>query len=161
MGSLADLPQSRMEKGVQRISVSLAPDVYRELSKLVQERGFTNRSQAVSEMINASLIEHSKERGQEMMAGTITLFYDESRPGLLQQLASIQRDHINEVISSQHILLEDNHTMEVILVQGPANRLKLIADDLITCKGVKSGRLVMMSILLPPIHPLPGDQNPR
>lgn len=146
-----------VEKGVKRISISLPAAVYRELDNLVKARGFTNRSQAVAEMINASLIEHYKQRGSEMMAGTITLFYDESKPGLLQQLASIEREHINEVISSQHILLEQNHTMEVILVQGPARRLKLIADKLITCKGVKSGRLVMMSMLMPPIHPLPSD----
>lgn len=146
-----------MEKGVKRISISLPSGVYRELDNLVKARGFTNRSQAVAEMINASLIEHYKQRGTEMMAGTITLFYDESKPNLLQQLASIERDYIDEVISSHHILLEDDHTMEVILVQGPARRLKMIADKLITCKGVKSGRLVMMSLLIPPIHPFPGE----
>ena len=148
-----------LEKGVKRISISLPSEVYRELDNLVKARGFTNRSQAVAEMINASLIEHYKQRGTEMMAGTITLFYDESKPNLLQQLASIEREYIDEVISSQHILLEEDHTMEVILVQGPARRLKMIADKLITCKGVKSGRLVMMSLLIPPIHPFPGKEK--
>ncbi|MEM9281444.1 MAG: nickel-responsive transcriptional regulator NikR [Verrucomicrobiota bacterium] len=149
--------EDKVEKGVKRISISLPNAVYHELDNLVKARGFSNRSQAVSEMINASLIEHYKQRGTEMMAGTITLFYDESKPGLLAQLASIERDYIDEVISSQHILLEEDHTMEVILVQGPARRLKMIADKLITCKGVKSGRLVMMSLLLPPIHPFPEE----
>ena len=150
-----------LDTGVKRISISLPAAVYRELDNLVKARGFTNRSQAVAEMINASLIEHYKQRGTEMMAGTITVFYDEAKPGLLQQLAQIEREHINEVISSQHILLEENHTMEVILVQGPARRLKMISDKLITCKGVKSGRLVMMSMLMPPIHPLPAGEGNR
>lgn len=148
-----------LEKGVKRISISLPNGVYNELDNLVKARGFTNRSQAVAEMINASLIEHYKQRGTEMMAGTITLFYDESKSGLLPQLAAIEREYIDEVISSQHILLEEDHTMEVILVQGPARRLKMIADKLITCKGVKSGRLVMMSLLIPPIHPFPGEEG--
>jgi CopG family nickel-responsive transcriptional regulator len=143
---------SEQETGVKRISISLPWDVYRELSNVVNARGFENRSQAISEMINSSLIEHYKQRGAELMAGTITLFYD-GRPGLLQQLANIEREYIDEVISSQHILLEEDHTMEVLLVQGPARRLKMISDKLITCKGVKSGRLVMMSTIMPPIHP--------
>ncbi|MCG8603005.1 MAG: ribbon-helix-helix protein, CopG family [Verrucomicrobiales bacterium] len=143
---------NEQETGVKRISVSLPQDVYRELSNLVNARGFENRSQAVSEMINSSLIEHYKQRGSELMAGTITLFYD-GRPGLLQQLAEIERAYIDEVISSHHVLLEEDHTMEVLLVQGPARRLKMISDKLITCKGVKSGRLVMMSNIMPPIHP--------
>ena len=42
--------------------------------------------------------------------------------------------------------------MHVILLQGPATRLKLIADELITCKGVRSGKLTISSAILPPIH---------
>ena len=56
------------------------------------------------------------------------------------------------LLSEGHLLLEDNHTMEVILVQGPASRLKSIADELITCKGVRSGKLTISSALIPPIH---------
>ncbi|MDF1737919.1 MAG: CopG family ribbon-helix-helix protein [Verrucomicrobiales bacterium] len=144
--------------GVKRISISLPQNVYNELSNLVAARGFENRSQAISEMINSSVIEHYKLRGTELMAGTITLFYEE-RPGLLSQLAEIEREYIDEVISSQHILLEDNHTMELILVQGPARRLKMISDKLITCKGVKSGRLVIMSMIMPPLHPRPETED--
>ena len=57
-----------LDTGVKRISISLPAEVYRELDNLVKARGFTNRSQAVAEMINASLIEHYKQRGTEMMA---------------------------------------------------------------------------------------------
>ncbi len=138
--------------GVKRISVSLPPAVFDELDRLVVARGFENRSQAISEMIHQSLTDHYQDHGDRVMAGTITLFYDESKPGLLQALAEIERSHIAEVISKQHVLLEDNHTMEVILVQGPASRLKAIADELITCKGVRSGKLTISSALIPPIH---------
>ncbi len=145
-------PESTKGEGVKRISVSLPPAVFNELDKLVATRGFENRSQAISEMIHQSLTEHYQDQGDRLMAGTITLFYDESKPGLLQALAEIQRVHIDEVISSQHVLLEDDHTMQVILVQGPAMRLKQIADELITCKGVRSGKLTISSAILPPIH---------
>lgn len=144
--------ESSRGPGVKRISVSLPPAVFDELDRLVVSRGFENRSQAISEMIHQSLTDHYQEHGDRVMAGTITLFYDESKPGLLQALAEIERSHIAEVISKQHVLLEDNHTMEVILVQGPASRLKAIADELITCKGVRSGKLTISSALIPPIH---------
>ncbi len=143
------------KEGVQRISVSLKDSVFRALDKLVDERGFTNRSQAIAEMINLSLIEHAEEQGNKIMAGTITIFYDSSKPGLLEQLAKIERQNIDEVISSQHVMLEKEHKMEVLLVQGPANTLKIIANQLITCKGVLSGRLVLTSTILPPIHEKP------
>ena len=143
---------SDKSEGVKRISISLPPSVFHELDQLVAKRGFENRSQAISEMIHQSATEHFQERGNRLMAGTITLFYDESKPGLLQALAEIAREHIDEVISSQNVLLEDHHTMVVMLVQGPASRLKTIADKLITCKGVRSGKLTISSAILPPIH---------
>jgi CopG family nickel-responsive transcriptional regulator len=39
-----------------------------------------------------------------------------------------------------------------LLVQGPGFRLKRIADELITCKGVKHGYLNVTSTKLPPIY---------
>lgn len=146
------MKEAKAREKVQRISISLKDSVYRELDRLVEDRGFTNRSQAISEMINQSILDHNEEKGSKVMAGTITIFYDASKPGLLEQLARIERENIDEVISSQHVMLEKDHKMEVLLVQGPANTLKLIADQLITCKGVLSGRLVLTSTILPPLH---------
>ncbi len=144
--------QDPIKDELKRISVSLKSSVYQALDNLVVARGFENRSQAVTEMIHKSVMEHNQEQGDKVMAGTITLFYDETKMGVKQQLSDIQRQNVSEVISSQHILLEDNHTMEVIVVQGPANKLKKISDQFVTCKGVKSGNLVLTSILLPPIQ---------
>jgi len=144
-------------EGVKRISVSLTPEVFDALDLLVERRGFPSRSQAVAEMIHQSVIEYYQSHGDEIMAGTITLFYDASHPNLLQTLAGIQREHIDEVISSQHVQLENNHTMEVLLVQGPAQTLRDITNELTTCKGVKTGRLTLSSTILPPIHPLPAS----
>ena len=123
-----------------------------QLDRMITQRGFANRSQAVTEIINKEIVSYNSQLGQSVMAGTITLFYDHARSGLPGKLAQIQRDHIAEVISSLHVQLENEHTMEVILVQGPAAKLRQIADELITCKGVKTGSLNLTTAILPPIH---------
>jgi CopG family transcriptional regulator, nickel-responsive regulator len=140
------------KQGVQRISISLKTSIFRALDKLVQSKGFENRSQAVSEMIHRSVIEHNQDEGDKLMAGTITLFYDDSTTGVAHRIALLQRENIGEVVSSQHVLLENNHTMEVMIVQGPAHHLKTILNQFIVCKGVKSGKLVLTSTILPPLH---------
>lgn len=132
--------------------MTLPKSTLEQLDSMVAKRGFSNRSQAVTEIINKEIVAHNSELGDYVMAGTITLFYSHSRSGLPGQLAQIQRDHIAEVISSLHVQLENDHTMEVILVQGPASKLRRIGDDLITCKGVKTGNLNLTTAILPPIH---------
>jgi len=136
----------------ERISMTLPKSTLEQLDAMVEQRGFSNRSQAITEIINKEIVEYKTPFDDSIMAGTITLFYNHSRFGLASRLIQIQRDNIDEVISSLHVQLENNQTMEVILVQGPATRLREIADSLITCKGVKTGNLNLTTSILPPIH---------
>ena len=137
---------------VSRISVSLPPALLEELDQVVVARGYGSRSQAVSDMVNAQLVEHKRNLGSEVMVGSITLHYDRTVPGLLKQLAELQYSHIDEVISSLHVQLSHNQVMEVILVQGRANHLQEIADELTTRRGVISGRLQLLTAVMPPIQ---------
>lgn len=136
----------------QRISVSLPPKLATALDDMVETRGFQNRSQAVAEMIETSLITHQQQNGATIMAGTVTLFYDSSKPGLLQKLSEIEREHLEECISSQHVLLEGHYIMEVLLVQGPVERLRALTNRMLACKGVSSGGLTLTQKLIPQLH---------
>jgi CopG family transcriptional regulator, nickel-responsive regulator len=136
----------------QRISISLPGDLSDALDRMVVERGHPNRSQAICEMIRQRLTSHFSEDENTLMAGTISFFYDSSKRGLLQTLAEIERAHVEEVISSQHVLLEGQFVMEVVLVQGPVKSLRELADMLLNCKGVQSGELTLTRKILPPIH---------
>jgi CopG family nickel-responsive transcriptional regulator len=137
---------------LRRVTISMAEDTFQALDRIVTERGFDSRSQAISEMIHQQAAEHLGKIGTQIMAGTLTMIYDESKSSLLRDLSRVCREHITEVISSQHILLEDDHVLEVLLMQGPANTLRLIANELVTCKGVKSTHLSLTPHLLPPLH---------
>jgi CopG family transcriptional regulator, nickel-responsive regulator len=139
-------------EGLRRVTVSMAEETFRSLDRVVNERGFDSRSQAISEMIHAQAAQHLSKIGTEVMAGTLTLVYDESKSALLRDLSKIMREHIAEVISSQHILLEADHVLEVVLMQGPARRLREITNKLVTCKGVKSANLTLTPNLIPPLH---------
>jgi CopG family nickel-responsive transcriptional regulator len=143
--------QAEVNGGVQRISVSLPEAVFRELDELVALRGLGNRSKAVAEMITQAAAEHRQEVGDDVMAGIITLVYDECRGQLLQKLAALERQHVSEVISSLHVQLENNHRLEVVLVQGQAHKLRQIADALSACHGVLTSRLTLSSRIMPPL----------
>lgn len=143
------------KNNISRISVSLPETLLRQLDSLVDQRGFESRSQAIARMINDYIADNEAELGKQIMAGVITLVYDHGRAGLQKELADIQHRYLDEVISSLHVQLVHAHTMEVILVQGPALRLQTIADDMLTCKGVINGKLQLSAVIIPPVHPLP------
>lgn len=146
--------------GVSRISVSLPEKLLNELDAMVTSRGYASRSQAINEMLHQFLLEHGQEIGNDVMVGTITLFYDNSVPGLQKQLADLQFQYIDEVISSLHVHLMHNQTMEVLLVQGPAKKLQAISDEMVTRRGVISGRMNLIAALIPQVHPFIRDPTP-
>ena len=142
---------------VSRISMSLPEDLLTEVDAMVEARGFASRSQALASVLHKSLVEHRRDVGDRVMVGTITLFYDNKANGLQAALAALQLDNIAEVISSLHVHLLNNQTLEVVLVQGPARKLQAIADRMTTEKGVISGRLELVAALIPQVHPFRDD----
>jgi CopG family nickel-responsive transcriptional regulator len=146
-------------KQVSRISMSLPESLLCDLDRMVEERGFGSRSQAIGDMLYQSLVEHKSNLGEDVMVGVVTLFYDNSASGLQKQLADLQFRYIDEVISSLHVHLMHNQTMEVILVQGPAHKLRVIADEMTSRRGVISGKMHLIAALIPQLHPFRQDDD--
>lgn len=137
---------------VSRISLSLPQELLIELDKMVESRGFDSRSQAVGDMLHQHITEHKRNLGDEIMVGTITLLYDRTTPNLQRHLADLQYHHLAEVISSLHVQLAENRVMEVVLVQGPAKQLEKIGNELMTLRGVITGRLQLLTAVMPPVY---------
>ncbi|CAN5159662.1 CopG family ribbon-helix-helix protein [soil metagenome] len=136
-----------------RLSMSLPAELFRQLDVMVEERGLPSRSQLIAELIRHALAEHEAlTRPEDMLAGTITIVYRGDRGRVRQQLALTQAEYLKEVISSQHVFLEDDQSLEVLLVQGPAMRLKELCDALRGIRGVHQLQLVTTTALLPPLH---------
>ena len=136
-----------------RLSMSLPAELFRQLDVMVEDRGLPSRSQLIAELIRDELAEHgAASRPEDMLAGTITLVYRADLGRVRHQLAQTQGEYLKEVISSQHVFLEDDQSLEVLLVQGPARRLRDLCDALRTVRGVQQIRLFTTTALLPPLH---------
>jgi len=142
--------------------MSLPGELLRELDNMVKARGFESRSQAINDMLHQSIVGHRHELGDGVMVGIIALFYNNSVKGLQKTLADLQVRYIDEVISSLHVHLMHNHTMEVVLVQGPAQKLQTIADQMTSRRGVISGKMHLVAALIPQLHPfIDNDRQKR
>ncbi|MFT4046367.1 MAG: CopG family ribbon-helix-helix protein [Solimonas sp.] len=133
--------------------MSLPTHLSQQLDMMVEERGLPSRSQLMAELIRHALAEHEEKiRPNEMLAGTITIVYRGDSGRVRHQLAQTQGNYLKEVISSQHVFLEDDQSLEVLLVQGPAVRLKALCDALRSIRGVQQMKLVTTTALLPPLY---------
>ena len=126
---------------------------------MVEERELPSRSQMFAELIRHALAEHRESRGNAVLAGTLTLIYRAESGRVRHALAQVESSYIKEVISSQHVLLEEEQSLEVLLVQGPTRRLQALCDDFRKVRGVQQIELVTTTALLPPLHSHGGMQG--
>lgn len=128
-----------------RFTVSVPRPLARQLDQMTEQKGYTNRSQAVADLIRAGLVEHYQSFADHEIAGTITLVYDHHKQHVQAALTDIQHDHHDVIISTLHVHLDHDNCMEVLAVRGKAATIKKIADELIAAKGVKHGKLAVTS----------------
>jgi CopG family transcriptional regulator, nickel-responsive regulator len=126
-----------------RFGISIDDGLLERFDRLVTEKGYINRSEAIRDLIRDALVEQTWEAGNEETVGTVTLVYDHHVHDLADRLTDIQHDHHDRIISTLHVHLDHHNCLEVLIVRGQAGQIKAIADSLIGVKGVKHGKLVM------------------
>ena len=131
-----------MEK-VTRFGMSLPEELLRKFDSLMKRKGYSNRSEALRDLIRDRLVEEEWKASGKETVGTVTLVYDHHSSDLQEKLTALQHHNVKNIISSTHIHLDEHNCLEVLIVRGKSKKVREIADKLIATKGVKHGKLVM------------------
>lgn len=118
-----------------RLSISIEEPLLKRLDRMVSDSQYSNRSEFVRDMVRDMLVRREWDR-DEVVVGTMTLLYDHHTRGLNGRLTEIQHSHHAEILASTHVHLDEALCAEMILMRGPAGRLKVVADRLRQLKGV-------------------------
>ncbi len=127
---------------VVRFGVSFEKEVLDALDEYVLENKYSNRSQALRQLVNRHIVE-KKWMCNNRVAGAVTLVYDHHKRDIANHLAKIQLAYKEEILSVQRFTLNEDHSMEVISLNGVSARLTELSDMLISEKGIQHGRLTM------------------
>lgn len=125
-----------------RFGISLDEELLQRFDKMVEEKGYSNRSEAIRDLIRDALVQREWEKGSGDRVGTITLIYDHHLRELPERLMELQHNFTHEIISTMHVHLDHDNCLEVLAVRGDAKVVQTIADQLIGTRGVKHGKLV-------------------
>ncbi len=130
---------------IVRFSVSVEDDLLEQFDRYCRQEQFATRSEAVRQLIREALTTRAWESASQDAAGTLTLVYDHHRAQLRDKLIEVQHDNVDLVVSTVHAHLTHDLCLEVIVLRGPAQRLRQVAAQLRGLKGIHRGELVMAS----------------
>lgn len=128
--------------GVIRFGVSLEKKLLDHFDSLIRRKKYTNRSEAIRDLIRETLVREEWKKGGEI-AGAIVLVYDHHKRELVNTLIDIQHDYGDIIISTQHVHLDHDNCLEVVVVKGDTKKVQELFQQMRVCKGVKHGELNM------------------
>jgi CopG family nickel-responsive transcriptional regulator len=134
-----------MEKLI-RFGVSMENDLLEEFDMLINRKGYSNRSEAIRDLVREKLIEESIKNENENAFGILTTLYDHHKHDLDEKLKDFQHDHYKSIISTTHIHLDHDNCLEVIILKDKAGKIRQISNKLLSFKGVKNGKLSLTTI---------------
>jgi CopG family nickel-responsive transcriptional regulator len=124
---------------VRRFGVSIEQTLLAQFDRVCARKGYTNRSEALRDLIRESLVREQWNLGTDEAVGTVTLVYSHDVPDLTDKLTDLQHEHYKQIVSTLHVHLDPHHCLEVLVLRGRAKDLKAMADRLIGTRGVKHG----------------------
>jgi len=128
---------------IVRFGVSVEKNLLASFDELISRKGYANRSEALRDLVRDHLVEEEWKVEKKEMIGTITIVYNHHTRGLSDTLIDLQHHFHNLIISTMHLHMDEDNCLEVLVVKGMVDKIKSIADKLISTRGVKHGKLTM------------------
>ncbi|HTH99249.1 MAG TPA: nickel-responsive transcriptional regulator NikR [Stellaceae bacterium] len=144
---------------MQRITITLDDELIEAIDRLMAERGYQNRSEAIRDMTRAGITrtaEDAAERrdpldppepaAEQTSVAALVYVYDHNARELSKRLTQSFHDHHDLTLATMHVHLDHDSCMEVAVLRGRMNEVRHIADHLIAERGVRHGRLVTVPV---------------
>jgi CopG family transcriptional regulator, nickel-responsive regulator len=131
-----------MESELQRIGISIEEKLLSQFDKLIESKGYTNRSEAIRDLIRENLVEEEWQQGEGDSVGTITLVYNHHMREMADRMTDMQHQYHEKIVSVLHVHLDAHNCLEVMVIRGKAAEIQAIAGRISSLKGVKHCKLV-------------------
>ncbi len=131
---------------LKRFGVSIEKKLLERFDKYVRGGNYRNRSEALRDLIRKELVDRQWTEGNEEVAGAIIIVYNHHQKELMDNLVNIQHDYGNIIISSQHVHLDHDTCLEIVVVKGRIDEVFKLEERLKAAKGVKHASLAKSTL---------------
>jgi len=127
-----------------RFGVSIDQNLLENYDRLIAERGYATRSEALRDLIRETLIQQKIEIESEIQAlGSLTLVYDHHARNLSQEMGNLQHKFHETILSVMHLHVSHADCLEILALRGVVSDIIALANGLLSLKGVKNGKLFL------------------
>jgi len=130
---------------IERVGVSLDKKLLAGFDKLITKQGYRNRSEAIRDLIRQQLDSEKIKNPKSKAVAAVCLVYNHHATKLMEKLTSLQHSHLLQTICNMHIHLDSHDCMEIVVLKGRVGEINKVAEEIISQKGVKLGRINLIA----------------
>jgi len=130
------------KKTIERIGITFPPELLKRFDDHIKDKGYRTRSKAINDLVREALTQEEWRSGDHEVIGVATMVYNHHVRGLSDRLTDIQHDHHELIISTTHIHIDHHNCLEILILRGPADDIRPMAENLISCRGVLHGKMI-------------------
>jgi CopG family nickel-responsive transcriptional regulator len=127
---------------MERIAISLEKKLLDQFDRLMAGKGYSNRSEAVRDLIREKLVEREWAAPAGETVATVLLVYEHDTMELSQKLASLEHKEYRRIVAGLHIHMDPENCLEILVLRGPGKTIQRLGERLISLRGVKHGRFI-------------------
>jgi CopG family nickel-responsive transcriptional regulator len=126
---------------MERITISLEPELAHILDQMSAQHGYASRSEAVRDLIRGwHSQEAMKQQDTEHCVAYLGYVFDQKDRTVSDRISALAHDHHHLTISSAQVHLDHSNCLEVLFLRGPTHEVKRLAQRLISQTGVRHGQ---------------------
>ena len=127
---------------IERIGISLEKDLLARFDAFLGGKGYTNRSEAVRDLIRDKLLEEQWSAPEGEAIATVLLVYEHEGMDLSQRMTALEHEEFHRIVASMHVHMDHDNCLEILVLRGPGREIQRLGERLIGLRGVKHGRFV-------------------
>ncbi len=132
---------------MHRVTITLDDDIMAELDRMIEGRGYQNRSEAIRDLARAGIRQvNEKVDPTADCVAALVYVYDHEQRELSKRLTRSFHDHHNLSLAAMHVHLDHESCLEVTVLQGKTREVQNLADRVIAERGVRHGRTFMVPV---------------
>lgn len=113
----------------------------------IAERGYTNRSEAMRDLIRQQLETERLERSDDgHCVAALMYVYNHHELELASRITRVHHEHHELNMSSMHVHLDHDNCLEIALMRGPIRQVRVFANAVMAERGVRHGKIHMVPV---------------
>jgi CopG family nickel-responsive transcriptional regulator len=147
---------------LERFTVSLDGDLAAAFERLIAERGYKNRSEAVRDLLRGAL-ESSRQTadGDGHCVANLSYVYNHHERDLAERLTSLQHGQHDLTVATMHAHLDHENCLESVILRGATPAVRAFADALMAERGVRHGQVNLIAVEIDSGHDHQHGYVPR